>query len=48
MLFNEILETEMRVKGKVVLQVGGGKHIPVYCEGFAGHELHELFAEISD
>ena len=45
-LENELLEAEVTLEGDVVLQVGGGKCVPVQDEGLAGHELHELFAEV--
>ena len=38
----------MCVEGDVVLQVGGGEHVPVQCEGLTGHELHEPLAEVPD
>ena len=45
-LENELLEAEVSLEGDVVLQVGGGEHVPVQHEGLAGHELHELLAEV--
>ena len=43
---NELLEAKVGLEGDVVLQVGGGEHIPVQNEGLAGHELHEPLAEV--
>ena len=45
-LEDELLEAEVGLEGEVVLQVGGGDHIPIQYEGLAGHELHEPFAEV--
>ena len=45
-LEDEILKAEVDLEGDVVLQVGGGDHIPVQYEGLAGHELHEPLAEV--
>ena len=43
---NELLKVEVSLEGDVVLQVRGGKCIPIEYEGLAGHQLHELFAEV--
>ena len=45
-LEDELLEAEVSLEGDVVLQVGGGDHIPAQYEGLAGHELHEPLAEV--
>ena len=45
-LKNELFEAEVSLKGEVVLQVGGGKCVPVQYEGLAGHQLHESFTEV--
>ena len=43
---NELLKIEVSLEGEVVLQVGGGKCISIEYEGLAGHQLHEVFAEV--
>ena len=45
-LENELLEAEVSLERDVVLQVRGGKCVPVQYEGLAGHELHESLAEV--
>ena len=45
-LEDELLETKVSLEGEVVLQVRGGKSVPIQHEGLAGHELHEPFAEV--
>ena len=45
-LENEFLEAEVGVEGEVVLQVGGGNHIPVQRESLTGHELHKSLTEM--
>ena len=46
-LEDELLEAEVGLKGDVVLQVGGGKCIPIQYKGLAGHELHKPLAKVS-
>ena len=43
---DDLLEAEVGMEGDIVLQVGGGEHVPIQYEGLAGHELHKPFAEM--
>ena len=45
-LMNKLLKAEVGVEWEVVLQVGGGYHIPVQRESFTGHELHKTLTEV--
>ena len=45
-LQDDLLEAEVGMEGDIVLQVGGGEHVSVQYEGFTGHELHNLLAEV--
>ena len=47
-LEDELLEAKVCMEGEVVRQVRGGECVPVQYEGLAGHELHELLAEVPD
>ena len=45
-LQDDLLEAEVGMEGDIVLQVGGGEHVPIQYEGLTGHELHKPFAEM--